>query len=249
MAASPTHEGEALRGARERLGLSLEDAAEATLVPRRYLEALEREAPLEDFPAAVYGRAFLREYGRYLGLDPEPLLAAFNARNGVGEVEIPAARTVALRSRRRGPGLLPVLGGLLVVAAAVVTFLLLARHNSSGPGSEPSPRATATATLTPSATAHPTPTPRHLSRAIHVVLRLRGRCWIRATADGRDSFPPKVFPIGKLIRVRARRTVEIRLGDAGAVVLRANGKRIPTGPSGAVIDIRLALERGRVVRL
>ena len=45
--------------------------------PVTYLSALESGAPLSAFPAPVYARGFLREYARYLGLDPEPLVDRF----------------------------------------------------------------------------------------------------------------------------------------------------------------------------
>ena len=81
VAPSPLHEGRALRRARQRKHVTIPEAAQATRISSRFLEALEREAPLEEFPAPVYARAFLREYASYLGLDSERLLHAFNARH------------------------------------------------------------------------------------------------------------------------------------------------------------------------
>src|SRR5881392_2745988 len=71
--------GRTLRGARQALHVRVEEAADATRIPKRFLEALEDNAPLSAYPAPVYARAFLREYARHLGLDPEPLVAAFSA--------------------------------------------------------------------------------------------------------------------------------------------------------------------------
>src|SRR5947208_7585126 len=79
--------GRTLRRARHEHHARVEDAAEATRIPKKYLEALESNAPLDIYPAAMYARAFLREYARYLDLDPEPLLAGFG---GVAlEVRLP----------------------------------------------------------------------------------------------------------------------------------------------------------------
>jgi cytoskeletal protein RodZ len=64
----------ALRRARIRRGTKIEDAARDTCISIAYLSALEEGAPLGAFPAPVYARGFLREYARYLGLDPEPLV-------------------------------------------------------------------------------------------------------------------------------------------------------------------------------
>jgi len=60
--------GAGLREARERQGLSLEQAAEATRIAARHLRALEEER-FERLPEPVYARGFLREYAGFLGLD------------------------------------------------------------------------------------------------------------------------------------------------------------------------------------
>jgi cytoskeleton protein RodZ len=69
--------GSLLRRARERRRTSMEDASRDTCISGAYLSALERGAPLSAFPAPVYARGFLREYARYLGLDPAPLVDRF----------------------------------------------------------------------------------------------------------------------------------------------------------------------------
>jgi len=58
-----------LREAREARGLTVSDAAKATRIWERYLQALEANAPLQEFPAPVYARSFLRAYAEFLELD------------------------------------------------------------------------------------------------------------------------------------------------------------------------------------
>ncbi|GIW18523.1 MAG: hypothetical protein KatS3mg064_1680 [Tepidiforma sp.] len=65
--------GDTLREARERRGLSIEQAAQETRISPRFLEALEAEE-FDVLPAPVYVRGFLRSYANYLKLDPQPLL-------------------------------------------------------------------------------------------------------------------------------------------------------------------------------
>lgn len=65
--------GHILREARENKGLTLEEAQEATRINARYLEALET-GQYDQLPTAVHVRGFLRNYARFLGLDPAPLL-------------------------------------------------------------------------------------------------------------------------------------------------------------------------------
>ncbi|MBI3945990.1 MAG: helix-turn-helix domain-containing protein [Armatimonadetes bacterium] len=71
--------GETLRRAREARGLALQQAKDALHMHAGYLEALETEE-FGRLPAPVYARAFLRQYARFLGLDPEPLVQAYNVR-------------------------------------------------------------------------------------------------------------------------------------------------------------------------
>lgn len=78
--------GDLLREARESRGLSLERVEEATRIRRVFLEALEEER-FDALPGEVYVRGFLRNYARFLGLDPEELLTAY--RSAMGTVALP----------------------------------------------------------------------------------------------------------------------------------------------------------------
>lgn len=65
--------GTLLREAREARGVTLADAQEATKINSRYLEALEGSS-YDILPSEVHVRGYLRNYARYLRLDPKPLL-------------------------------------------------------------------------------------------------------------------------------------------------------------------------------
>lgn len=65
--------GRRLRQAREARFLSLEQAAQATLIRRHYLQALEA-GDLERMPSRTQARGFLRAYAAYLGLDANELI-------------------------------------------------------------------------------------------------------------------------------------------------------------------------------
>lgn len=70
--------GTILRETRESLGLSIEQAEQETRIRRVFLEALEEER-FDQLPGDVYVRGFIRNYGRYLGLDPQELLPLYRA--------------------------------------------------------------------------------------------------------------------------------------------------------------------------
>ena len=60
--------GQRLRAAREEKGLSLEDVAAQTRIPRRHLESLET-SDWERLPAPTYTNGFAKSYATVVGLD------------------------------------------------------------------------------------------------------------------------------------------------------------------------------------
>ncbi|MFO7683853.1 MAG: helix-turn-helix domain-containing protein [Chloroflexota bacterium] len=68
--------GHILREARETKGLTLEETQEETRINSKYLAAMEN-GEYEKLPTPVHVRGFLRNYARFLGLDPQPLLERY----------------------------------------------------------------------------------------------------------------------------------------------------------------------------
>lgn len=73
--------GHILREARENKGLSLDDVQGKTRINVRYLTALEN-GQYSALPTPVHVRGFLRNYARFLGLEPQPLLDRYSANAG-----------------------------------------------------------------------------------------------------------------------------------------------------------------------
>ncbi|MDR3087946.1 MAG: DUF4115 domain-containing protein [Azoarcus sp.] len=71
--------GEILKKAREARGESLSNVAQALKLSAQQLRALE-SGKLDALPGLTFARGFLRNYARYLNVDPEPLLASLDAR-------------------------------------------------------------------------------------------------------------------------------------------------------------------------
>lgn len=70
--------GSILRDAREMKGLTLAEVQERIRINAQYLDALE-EGAYHLLPTQVHVRGFLRNYARFLDLDPEPLLEKCDA--------------------------------------------------------------------------------------------------------------------------------------------------------------------------
>jgi cytoskeletal protein RodZ len=77
----PTKLGEVLRTAREAKFIDLARVERDTKIRAYYLAALER-GDYRELPAAVYTKGFLRNYGLYLGLDPEYLVDLYRLESG-----------------------------------------------------------------------------------------------------------------------------------------------------------------------
>ncbi len=70
--------GQALREEREVRNISLEEIASATKIVPRYLEALESDH-LDRMPGGFFVKGIIRTYARAIGLDPEEVLARYQA--------------------------------------------------------------------------------------------------------------------------------------------------------------------------
>lgn len=118
----PTKLGEVLRTAREAKFIDLTRVERDTKIRIHYLSALER-GDYRELPAAVYTKGFLRNYGLYLGLDPEYLVDLYRLESG-GALERPSSsigpRPVAERQAR------PFVVSSSAVVAAILSLLVLA---------------------------------------------------------------------------------------------------------------------------
>lgn len=232
--------GTILRTTRRRRRISLDRAARETCIPRRYLEALERNEPASAFPGVLYARGFLRAYARYLRLaDEQALLARFEV-DPPAPIALPADVVPPPDEARRRRTRIVVLAVALAAAIATVA--------TSG---SPHPvRAGLPATLPTIATA-PSSEPRQAPAvpvaAVRPALTLEvagGASWIRVVADGSTILPGRT--VSSFTReFTARRTLSIVAGNAGAVRIAFNGEwRGPLGVAGQVVRITVTLIDG-----
>jgi cytoskeletal protein RodZ len=117
--------GEVLRAAREAKGVDLDRVERETKIRVRYLSALER-GEYRELPGAVYTKGFLRNYGAYLGLDPEYLIDLFRIESAGAAVERPTVPTPPrpiAASRSRAFVITPGAVSAAVLTVAVVGFV------------------------------------------------------------------------------------------------------------------------------
>ena len=231
-----------LREAREARGLTVSDASKATRIWERYLHALEANAPLQEFPAPVYARSFLRAYAEFLELDTDSIVRRFDEDHPVPEDPILEPLPV-LRPRRRA-----VAGALVFVSVLALLAMAAARLQSDrADGPEVSPPASAsTSGAFGGDPVTRAPLPPRID-GIRAVLRLDDRCWVVAVADGDPLEPGTTLEAGERVVFRADRILHLELGSAGAVDLEVNGETQHTGALGEVVTLELRWRDGELI--
>ncbi|MEW6336222.1 MAG: RodZ domain-containing protein [Acidobacteriota bacterium] len=237
----PREFGEALRRAREEAGVSLESVAERTKISRRVLQAFETGA-FEQLPSGAFPRLFLRQFVELLGLEPGPWTQAFEAARGVHEGERRPAEVIPVETVKRAR-MGPWLWGLVLVAGALVTVVLVERHQDARTAAA---AATPVAILdvvapTPAATATPTPAIEAGSNPNTLVIRAGQRsCWVQARV-GDEAPASRLLAAGTRWEIPAGgREVNLTLGDGGSVELEYLGVRhTQPGRDGEVVHLRL----------
>ena len=128
--------GAALRAGREAAGLSLHEVAERLKLTMRQLEAIERDE-FSVLPGATFVRGFVRNYARFLEIDPTPLMEALDAH-----FHFPSAATEVVNFVReredhvdhssvRGGGTWLVVGLVAVVLGASALWIFGRGHSST----------------------------------------------------------------------------------------------------------------------
>ena len=123
--------GERLQEARQRLGVTVREAADVTKIRGDFLQAMEANQ-FESIPLAdVYKRGFVKIYAKYLRLDEEKAVADFNAHHSVRASRRPLdlgpdaeeAESAPLPGGLRKDTLLWAVGGIAVVALLLWALL------------------------------------------------------------------------------------------------------------------------------
>jgi cytoskeleton protein RodZ len=232
--------GRALREAREKRSITLDQASSDTRIAKRYLEALEEGTSPDRLPSRAYARFFLRDYSRYLGVADDEIGEVY--RGGADEPNggLGPLSTVGSRPRRRW-----VTVGL--VAAGVAGVIALGVTRIDAPQQEPLPTAprSSPGIVAPSLEPTPTPPPARATKIV-AVLRVSQASWVEAVADGETTVQELLSP-DTVQRVRADETLELLLGNGGGVSLTVNGETVATGAEGEVTRLAFELRNGRVV--
>ena len=199
--------GEQLRAAREEKGLSLEDVAAQTRIPRRHLESLET-SDWERLPAPTYTNGFAKSYASVVGLDRvaigEQLRSEMGGRRPTTTAEVcePAdpARTM--------PKWL-VFGAIAAVLVLVLVMSWLNQRSNQGPDVATANDNVAAFAAAPEATV-PAPGPVTTAPAAQgaVVITANEAVWIQVK-DGPATLKAGILEAGQSFEVPSTATAPV----------------------------------------
>ena len=229
--------GENLRRERELRGIDLREMAEATKISIRFLQALEQDR-VDILPGGIFPRAFVRQYAKYLGLDPERLVAEFVYAHG-GETaprKDPRAPVRVDQGAPRG----------LIIAGVVLGLLGLVGWKVRGQGGRTPPATVAPSLAAPPATfahdrVYPPPSgatasaPPISAGTMALTVLARRSSWVEAKVDG-TTVLNRVLKEGESQRLEARQEVLLSVGNAGGIAVTLNDR--PLGPIGREGEVK-----------
>lgn len=221
--------GRALRKARLRQGLTIEDASLGTRLRGEYLDALEREA-FEELPGDVYARSFLRSYATFLGLRPEKVIRFFEQGRGVRlPPPAPVDRSPAVAAgeedalaggRRHFQWPLAAAVAVIVLVSAGAIGLFSRSSSTPEPAGPPPPDQTQV-----------------LPESVQVDMVALRDVRARITVDGVPAFQG-ILKEDEARSFQGSRRVGVWLATGSLVRMRVNGERIGTPGESARVYVR-----------
>jgi cytoskeletal protein RodZ len=179
--------GERLRAAREEKGLTLEDIAAQTRIPRRHLESLET-GEWDKLPAPTYSTGFAKSYASAIGLDRTEIGEQLRAEMGGQRAPVTTAEIFEPADPARTMPKWLVLGAIAAVIVIVLLMSYLNERSLDAGNEPPAPQAAEQAAPTPAPAAQQ---PAQQSAATPngpVVLTATAPAWIQITDQGKTLF-------------------------------------------------------------
>jgi cytoskeletal protein RodZ len=223
--------GDTLADARRQAGLTVTDVSQQT----RIRESIIRDIEQGDFTTCggdFYARGHIRSIAGVVGADSAPLISEYDAEHGplhpmrAADVFEPS-RPVKIRERR-SPSLALIVIVVLLAIIGFSAYHLISKHNKNS-GHLASGTTTPTAQPSHHPTAKPTPSAKPTPKPSDVVISVAAGpedCWVLLTRarDGSQIYMG-IVAAGTSMTWTERESVDIRLGNPGAITLTVNGKK------------------------
>lgn len=248
--------GRDLRVAREKKGISLDDASSQTKIHRNILEALEKGTADETL-SPTYVKSFLKKYCLYLGINPEPALARYtyiHPEEAPQELIIRPKETSSQIDMTKW--LFPVVAVLVcavVVSLAYYGLTVLKKTNllekkkkqeivvPRVPKETPKPEPAKKVKAVESVPAPPKNEP------IILTVRATKDVWLQVKSDGKKMFE-EVLKEGSSEKWEANEKIELWVGKADGLELERNGEPLGSLGYGIIKNIVITREDMKIHR-
>ena len=223
--------GEIFKQRREALGLDLREISNTLRIKYAYLKALE-DGDMENLPPEVYVKGYIHEYAKVLNIDPEPVISSYMQLISQPEPaqSKPSGETTQSKKRKTGYVLIP---ALLILAAIFITYLQ--QPSTTKTAESPVPPVESEKKATPAAQNVPQKT-----IAGHLLqINAHDTTWLQVMIDKTEPKELLMQP-GDAAEWRAEKCFSLKIGNAGGVKLRFDGKELANlGEAGQVVTINL----------
>ncbi|MQY02825.1 helix-turn-helix domain-containing protein [Actinomadura macrotermitis] len=232
--------GETLADERHRAGLTITQVSLRTRIRETVIRGIEHD----DFTACggdFYARGHIRSIARVVGVDPEPLVRAYDDAHGGAPQPLSAARAFeperpVVFHERRTANWSAAMGLALVMLVAIGVVQLVAgdrgEHHTAqqvavAPPASPSARPSAAPT---------SPAPR---KEVTLQVKARRGTWVNVRGDKGKQLFTGVIDKGGSKDWTAKKKITIVIGSGGGLRLTVNGKDLGT-PGHRGESLRLA---------
>ncbi|WP_327185407.1 helix-turn-helix domain-containing protein [Streptomyces sp. NBC_01334] len=238
---APFSIGRALKQARITAGLTVDDVSSATRVRIAIVRAIESD----DFAVCggdVYARGHIRTLARVVHLDPAPLIERYDDTHGGRPAPTPAAplfEAERIRPERRGPNWTAAMVAAIVAVVGFVGFTAFTGGDDDGSKEQVAEGTTPVTGKTASPTTKtdkpvgekPEPSDSAIAAAPQDKVTVQvsaadGRSWVAAKDHNGRLLFDGLLKQGQSKTFQDSEKINLVLGDAGAIDLYVNGKKL-----------------------
>ncbi len=237
--------GEELRRTREMKGLKLSDVSEATKIKLEHLESLENDK--FSFLPQPYIRIFLREYSRFVGLDPEDILKRYDKTVAPREPYM-VGKKGQRKEERTSSKLWLGLGVVVIVILLFISFFPRGRsgERSSRMSNVPTPPEPSTVDMNAPVVETVTPEPEVSLEDTLLLLKCFARedTWLEVSNEERTIFEG-ILKAGDERTWEAEQAFQLVAGRSHGVDLEFQGRPLEKAWADSIV-LRLRLSRSGV---
>jgi len=242
--------GARLKREREQRKITLDEISISTKIATRFLVALEEER-FDQLPGGIFNKSFVKAYAHHLGIDEAQAVADYVAASGPvapeanpeqsPELAVLAGRVPEAPDSAGGIPWEMFAVGLLIVACGFALWGFYSREKPPQPRPAEAPAASSQPSeVQPKASDSAKPASPSQDSALNatgaflVLVKAREDSWVSISADGKQIVQD-TLPAESEKSIQARKEIVIKTGNAGALDISYNGKKVPAPGSYAEV--------------